>query len=92
MLAVSLVDFHDVMEKVIGAADAKKSTDVLITYKEADEKLKAVEEVANDSEIIAIRQKLDEVKSLAEQWKIEQLSGVAAELKANFVTVYMKRG
>jgi hypothetical protein len=67
MLAVSLVDFHDVMGKVIGAADVKKPADVLMAYKEADEKLKAVEEVANDSEIIAIRQKLDEVKNLAEQ-------------------------
>jgi hypothetical protein len=35
---------------------------------------------------------LDEVKNLAEQWKTEQLPGVAAELKANFITVYMKRG
>ncbi len=92
MLAVSLVDFHDVMEKVIDAADKKDSSWVQIAYVEADAKLKAVEAEANDNEIKAIRKSLDDLKSLAESWKIDEMSAKAAELKSNFVKVYLKRG
>lgn len=92
MLAVSLVDFHDVMENVIEAADSKDSKWVINSYTEADIKLKAVEEVANDLEIQTIRKNLDEVKNLAEQNKIDTISAKAAELKSSFVKVYLKRG
>ena len=92
MLAVYLVDFHDVMEKVITAADAKDSRWVIQAYVEADEKLKAVEEVASDSEIQAIRKSLDEAKTLAEKNMSESLSAKATELKSNFIKVYLKRG
>ena len=92
LLAVYLVDFHDVMEKVIEAADAKNAKWVIESYVEADEKLKAVEEVMNDSEIQAIRKNLDAVKSLAEQNNMETIAETAANLKSSFVKVYLKRG
>lgn len=92
MLAVALVDFHDAMEKVIAAADEKDAAGLIAVYGEVSDKLKAVEEVANDAEIQAIRQKLDEVFSLAKEGKKELLSAKAAELKSAFVKVYLKRG
>ena len=92
MLAVSLVDFHDVMEKVIASADAKDATGVMTTYIEANDKLSAIEVEANDDEIKAIRKSLEEVKSLAQENKMEGISEKAAELKSNFVKVYLKRG
>jgi len=92
MLAVALVDFHDAMEKVIAAADDKDAAGLIAVYGEVSDKLKAVEEVANDSEIQLIRQKLDEVFSLAKEGKAEALSAKAAELKSAFVKVYLKRG
>ncbi|MDD5213012.1 MAG: DUF2892 domain-containing protein [Candidatus Gracilibacteria bacterium] len=92
MLAVSLVDFHDVMEKVIDAADKKDVSGVQTAYLEADEKLKAVEIEANDDEIKAIRKSLDDLKSLAESKKLDEMPAKAAELKSNFVKVYLKRG
>jgi hypothetical protein len=92
LLAVSLVDFHDVMETVIEAADKKDAPWVVQAYLVADEKLKSVEEVANDSEIQAIRKNLEELKWLAEQNSNLELSTKAAELKASFVKVYLKRG
>lgn len=92
LLAISLVDFHDVMEWVIAAADAKDAPWVLTAYALADEKLKAVEQEANDSKIEAIRKSLEEVKSLAESGNLDALSPKAAELKSNFVKVYLKRG
>jgi hypothetical protein len=92
LLAVSLVDFHDVMEWVIDAADKKDVPWVLAAYAIADEKLKTVELEANDSEIQAIRKSLEEVKSLAESGNLDALSPKAAELKSNFVKVYLKRG
>ena len=92
MLAISLVDFHDAMEKIITASDAKDSAGVIAVYEEVDSKLKAVEEVANDTEIKAIRQKLDETLNLAKEGKADLLSAKAAELKSAFVKVYLKRG
>lgn len=92
ILAVSLVDFHDVMEKVIDAANKKDISSLNSAYIEADEKLKAVEIEANDKEIIAIRKSLEEIKSLALKWELDKLWDKAQELKSNFVKVYLKRG
>jgi len=92
MLAVTLVDFHDAMEKIIAAADAKDATGLLAVYPEVDTKLKAVEEVVNDSEIQNIRTKLEETVNLAKGGKADLLSAKAAELKSAFVKVYLKRG
>ena len=92
MLAVTLVDFHDAMEKIIAAADAKDPATLISAYPEVDGKLKAVEAIANDSEIQNIRAKLEETKTLAEEGRIDLLSDKAAELKSAFVKVYLKRG
>jgi len=92
MLAVALVDFHDVMEKIIEKADDKSAQGVIDTYAEVDGKLKAVEEAANDDEIKAIRYNLDSLLDLAKNNKIEDLSKKAAELKSSFIKVYLKRG
>lgn len=92
MLAVTLVDFHDAMEKIISAADAKDATQLLAVYPEVDTKLKAVEEIVNDSEIQAGRTKLEEVLTLAKNGQTDLLSAKAAELKSAFVKVYLKRG
>jgi hypothetical protein len=92
LLAVSLVDFHDAMEKIITAADAKDTTQLLSVYPEVDLKLKEVEAIVSDEEIQTIRTKLEEVVSLAKEGKTELLSSKAAELKSAFVKVYLKRG
>jgi hypothetical protein len=92
MLAVSLVDFHDAMEKIIASADAKDPAGIIAVYPEVSEKLKAIEESANDAEIQTIRQKLEEILTLAKEEKADQLSAKAAELKSSFVKVYLKRG
>jgi len=92
MLAVSLVDFHDAMEKIIVAADAKDVNQLLSVYPEVDLKLKEVEAIVNDEEIQTIRTKLEEVVSLAKDGKIDLLSAKAADMKSSFVKVYLKRG
>ncbi len=92
MLAVALVDFHDAMEKIIAAADSKDTAQLLAVYPEVDTKLKAVEEIVNDSEIQNIRNKLEETVALARDGKADLLSAKAAELKSAFVKVYLKRG
>jgi hypothetical protein len=92
MLAVTLVDFHDAMENIIAAADAKDATQLLAVYPEVDTKLKAVEEIVNDSEIQAMRTKLEEVVTFAKNGQADLLSAKAAELKSAFVKVYLKRG
>lgn len=92
MLGVTLVDFHDSMEKAIAAADAKNSAGVIESYTEVNEKLIAVEEQANDDEIKQIRKNLEDLFTLAKNNKSEELSKKAGELKSSFVKVYLKRG
>jgi len=92
MLAVYLVDFHDSMEKVIAEADKKNPAGVILTYVDANDKLIAVEEAANDDEIKAIRNNLETLLNLAKAGDTESLSARAAELKSSFVKVYLKRG
>ena len=92
MLAVALVDFHDVMETVLDAANEKDVAHVAVTYADADIKLKAIEVEANDAEIQAIRKNLENVRQLAEDGKLEDLPGAANVLKSSFVKVYLKRG
>lgn len=92
LLAINLVDFHDVMEKVLDAANSKDCSLTIATYAEADEKLKAVENLSNDDEIQGIRSNLDALLNLAQQGKSDALPGKAAELKSSFVKVYLKRG
>ena len=92
MLAVYLVDFHDAMEKVIAGADSKDASQVIAVYQEVSDKLKAVEDVANDAEIQTIRQKLEQVVASARSGNVEVLPAQGAELKSSFVKVYLKRG
>lgn len=92
MLAVYLVDFHDSMEKVLDAANAKNTTGVLDTYADANAKLKDVESAANDQEIQTIRQKLETLVESARQNMTDVLPAQGAELKSSFVKVYLQRG
>ncbi|KKP68631.1 MAG: hypothetical protein UR66_C0004G0031 [Candidatus Moranbacteria bacterium GW2011_GWE1_35_17] len=92
MLAITLVDFHDSMEKVLDGANAKDAAKVIATYDEANNKLLAVEQEANDVEIQVIRKNLDEILQLAKDGKSDQLPTMAGELKKNFVKVYLIRG
>lgn len=92
MLAIALVDFHDSMEKVLEAADEKDAVKVISAYREADDKLAAVEVEADDAEIQLIRKNLEALLKSAQDGKLEELPNKAAELKSSFVKVYLKRG
>ncbi len=92
MLSITLVDFHDSMEKVLDAANEKDAALVISTYNEASEKLIAVEHEANDDEIKAIRNNLESLLTLAKNGKSDELATKGAELKSSFVKVYLKRG
>jgi len=88
-LSVALVDFHDAMELVLAAANNKDASGVMETYPKADEKLKAVESINDESGIKAIRANLDAVMNLAKENKTGELPAKAAELKASYVIVYL---
>ena len=92
MLAVALVDFHDAMELMLEAANARDSARLVALHAVVSDKLKAVEAEANDSEIQAIRNNLDGLAALARAARIEQLPAKGEELKSSFVKVYLKRG
>ena len=88
-LSVALVDFHDVMELVLDAANKKDASKVEVFYPKADEKLRAVEAISSESGIMSIRANLDEVLSLAKENKTAELPAKAGELKASYVKVYL---
>lgn len=88
-MSVALVDFHDVMENVIDAANEKNASKVLEFYPKADEKLRAVEAIGSDSGIKAIRSNLDGIANLARENKTDELPAKAADLKASYVKVYL---
>jgi hypothetical protein len=88
-LSVALVDFHDVMEQVLDAANNKDASKVLEFYPKADEKLRAVEAISNEPGIKAIRANLDEVMSLAKENNAAKLPAKAGDLKASYVKVYL---
>jgi hypothetical protein len=92
MLAVALVDFHDAMELMLDAANAKDASRLVALYAQVSDKLKAVEAEANDPEIQAIRKNLDDLYALAKQAGGDQLPSKGEELKSSFVKVYLKRG
>ena len=91
-LSVALVDFHDTMELVLDAATKKEAAKVLEIYPKADEKLRVVEAISNETGIKSIRTNLDDLKNLAQENKTEQLPAKAAELKASYIKVYLKTG
>lgn len=88
-LSVALVDFHDTMELILDAASKKDAAEVVAIYPKADEKLHAVESISDDAGIKAIRASLDSIANSAKENKTEELAARAADLKANYVKVYL---
>jgi soluble cytochrome b562 len=92
MLAVALVDFHDAMELILDAANAKEAEKVKQLHPMLSDKFKPVELEANDAEIQAIRKNLDELLTLAQAGNLGAMPAQADQLKSSFVKVYLKRG
>lgn len=92
LLSMALVDFHDLMEEVISAADAKDAQKLLMAYPKVDAALQAVEKEDNSEEIQVIRKSLNTIKASAEAGAVDILPAQAAELKTSFVKVYLKKG
>jgi len=92
MLSMTLVDFHDIMETIIEAADAKDPKKVLEVYPQVNASLTAVENEDNSADIQTIRKNLEDLKKLAEDNKPTEMPSKAAELKASFIKVYLIKG
>jgi len=92
MLSIALVDFHDIMEKLITAADAKDSETLLDVYPQADQTLQLIENEDSSPDIKSIRKNLTDLYDLAKTGKISDMSAKAAELKASFIKVYLQKG
>ncbi|MHB8903538.1 MAG: YgaP family membrane protein [Patescibacteria group bacterium] len=92
MLGMALSDFHDAMEVAVEAADGKKPDLVISAYPGIDTRLKAVEEMANDSEIQGIRTALETLVTSAKNNNLDSLPKQGADLKSSFIKVYLKRG
>lgn len=92
MLSVALVDFHDAMELMLDAANAKDPAKIAAIYPMVSDKLKAVEAEANDAEIQAIRKNLDDLMAFAKDASLDRLPAQAEVLKSSFIKVYLKRG
>jgi hypothetical protein len=92
MLSMALVDFHDIMEKLITAADLKDAKILLEVYPQADQTLQLIEQEDSSSDIRTIRKNLTDLYDLANTGKISDMKAKAAEMKANFIKVYLQKG
>ena len=92
LLAVALVDFHDAMELMLDAANARDEAKLVALYPQVSDKLAAVEAETNDAEIQAIRANLDGLLAMAKAARKDDLPRQADTLKSSFVKVYLKRG
>ncbi len=92
VVAVTLVDFHDIMETMIAWADDKDIQKIITTYPIADTKLKEVEVELNDEGIKTIRKNLDILLEMAKNNQLDSLAKQWADLKASFVKVYLIKG
>ncbi len=92
MLSVALVGFHDAMELMLDAANAKDATKLTALYPQVSDKLKAIEAEANDAEIQTIRKNLDDLAALAKDSRLGELPAKGEALKSSFVKVYLVRG
>jgi Protein of unknown function (DUF2892) len=84
MLSVALVDFHDAMELMLDAGNAKDAAKTAALYAPISEKLQAVEAEAQDAEIQAIRKNLDAMRDTAQQGQADKLPAQAE--------AYLQRG
>lgn len=89
LLTVALVDFHDIMEVIIDAADDKDAQKIIDTYPSANEKLIEVEAMLNTEPVQLIRSNLETIYKSAKENKWELLADQAQTLKANFIKVYL---
>jgi hypothetical protein len=92
LLAVALVDFHDAMELILEAAQAKDVAKLAALYPGVSDKLVAVEAEAQDADIQAIRRNLDAVDAAARSQQLDALPALGEKLKSSFVKVYLQRG
>lgn len=92
MLSVALVDFHDAMEIILDAANAKDAAKTISLYPAVSDKLKVVEAETNDAEIQAIRAALEDLLATAQATQLDALPAKASALKSSFIKVYLKRG
>ncbi len=92
LLAMNLVDFHDVMEKLIDDGAKKDAAATFEHYAEADRLLKAVEAELNDTDVQGIRSSLDTLLKTAQDGNVADLSAQADALKKSFLKVYLIRG
>jgi hypothetical protein len=92
LLAVALVDFHDAMELVLEAAQAKDMAKLAALYPGVSDKLATVEAEAQDADIQAIRRNLNALEAAARNQKADALPALGETLKSSFVKVYLQRG
>ncbi|OYQ39435.1 hypothetical protein CHU94_18900 [Rhodoferax sp. TH121] len=92
LLAVALVDFHDAMELILIAAQAKDMAKLAALYPGVSDKLAAVEAEAQDADIQAIRRNLDAVDAATRSQQADALPSLGEKLKSSFVKVYLQRG
>jgi hypothetical protein len=92
MLALTLVDFHDAMELMLDAGNAKDAAQLQSLYPQVDAKMQAIEAEATDADIQAMRAHLDGLLKAAQDGDTESLPKRSDQLKSSFVKVYLQRG
>lgn len=89
---VKIADFYVTIEIINDAVDEKDLQKVLNAYSIANEKLKDIEASVNTTDVQLMRANLESIRSLSKNGEIDKLPSRVAELKSNYLRIYMKSG
>ena len=92
LLSIALVDIHDAIEMILGAANAKSVAGVTSIYPSVSDKLKVIAAESDNGDIQDIRQTPEALLATAQSGDSESLPGKGDALKNNFIKVYLRRG
>lgn len=90
--SISLVDFHDQMEKLIDYANNGDLAQIITSYQVADTSLTEVETLSGTNDLLEVRKAFEDFIKSAREGRLEDTKDKAKKMKSEFIKVYLSRG
>ena len=90
--SISLVDFHDQMEKLIVYANNGDLAQIITSYQVADTSLTEAETLNGTNDLLEVRKAFEDFIKSAREGRLEDTKDKAKKMKSEFIKVYLSRG
>ena len=90
--SISLVDFHDQMEKLIDYANNGDLAQIITSYQVADTSLTEAETLNGTNDLLEVRKAFEDFIKSAREGRLEDTKDKAKKMKSEFIKVYLSRG